>query len=480
MSKKEKNIQKLLNNIDKTCFFIGAGFSKEFGMPLSIELSKLLLGWLTPEKLINLNQKWSLDDLGYPNDLITEVCELLETLDMNYEKLIGNLQQKVIITRNNDKKHAYWVFTNYSIELISLLLIERHINNENYFKKSIPYYRGLKFFSEMCQPLWIFSLNQDLVIEMLSDELNIKFCDGYDENTVEIFPIFNENAEKIGEFTFKKHFWSNINLEKMHYLSTGKKGINLLKIHGSLGEYTYSDETCLLKIKPNEPNIGGWLTSLKKANENLKFFLDSIPIIRSINEIQVTDKSGQLQFLRRTLLAGKFKFTKEISQNAPKELILLFEEKINDFENLIIIGYSLGDPHINEIIIKWVMGQEKRFIYIIDPYMKCLPLNIKIPESKFIILNYFTSDFLNNCSDNELNNEERILKTIRKKEYDKSIKLFIDSLEEMRKNDLQVVVTYLKENNYGLEETSRILQKFKDIQEIQFSKFVNKFKNIIK
>ncbi|GAH33227.1 unnamed protein product, partial [marine sediment metagenome] len=147
MSKKEKNIQKLLNNIDKTCFFIGAGFSKEFGMPLSIELSKLLLGWLTPEKLINLNQKWSLDDLGYPNDLITEVCELLETLDMNYEKLIGNLQQKVIITRNNDKKHAYWGFTNYLIELISLLLIERHINNENYFKKSIPYYRGLKFFS---------------------------------------------------------------------------------------------------------------------------------------------------------------------------------------------------------------------------------------------------------------------------------------------------------------------------------------------
>jgi len=421
-----------------------------------------------------------LDDLGYPNELITEVCELLKNLDMNYEKLIGTLQQKVINTRNNEKRHAYWKFTNYLIELISLILIERHINNENYNKKSIPYYRGLKFFSEMCQPLWIFSLNQDLVIEMLSDELNIKLCDSYDENTVEVVPMFNEKAKKIGEFTFKKQLWSNLNLEKMHFLPKGIKGINLLKIHGSLGEFTYSDSSYLLKIKPDERNINGWLNSIKKANENLKFFLDGIPLIRSINEIQVTDENGELQFLRRTLLAGKFKFSKEITQNAPKELILLFEEKINDFENLIIIGYSLGDSNINEIIKKWVMSQEKRFIYIIDPSMKSLLPNIKIPESKFIILNYLTSDFLDKCSDNELNNEERILKAIRKKEYDKSIELFIDKLEEMKKNDLQTVLKHLKENNSNLEVISRILQKFKDIQEIQFTKFLNKFKNIIK
>ena len=458
MSKKEKNIQKLLNNLDKTCFFIGAGFSKEFGMPLSIKLSNLLLGWLTPEKLINLNQKWSLDDFGYPNDLITEACELLGNPDMNYEELISIFQEKFTIIRNNEKTHAYWGFTNYLIELISLILIERHINNENYFKKSIPYYRGLKFFSEMCQPLWIFSLNQDLVIEMLSDELNINYCDGYDENTIEIFPILNENGEKIGEFTFKKQFWSNINLEKMHFLSIGKKGINLLKIHGSLGEYTYLDEASLLKIKSNEHIIGSWLISLKKANENLRFFLNGIPTIRSINEIQVTDKNGELQFLRRTLLAGKFKFSKQISQNAPKELILLFKEKLNYFENLIIIGYSLGDPHINEIIKKWVMGQEKRFIYFIDPFMKFLPPNFKIPERKFTIMNYLVSDFLDKCSDNELNNEERILRAFRKKEYDKSIDLFINNLEAMRKKDLQVVLTSLKENNYSHEKTSRILQ----------------------
>ncbi|GAG84252.1 unnamed protein product, partial [marine sediment metagenome] len=68
------------------------------------------------EKLKKLNQKWSLDDLGYPNELITEVCELLKNLDMNYEKLIGTLQQKVINTRNNEKRHAYWGFTNYLIE----------------------------------------------------------------------------------------------------------------------------------------------------------------------------------------------------------------------------------------------------------------------------------------------------------------------------------------------------------------------------
>ena len=133
-----------------------------------------------------------------------------------------------------------------------------------------------------------------------------------------------------------------------------------------------------------------------------------------------------------------------------------------------------------EIIKKWVMSQEKRFIYIIAPSMKSLPPNIKFPESKFIILNYLTSDFLDKCSDNELNNEERILKAIRKKEYDKSIELFIGKSEEMKKNDLQTVLKYLKENNYNLEEISRILQKFKDIQEIQFTKFLNKFKNIIK
>lgn len=73
----------------------------------------------------------------------------------------------------------------------------------------------------------LFSLNQDLVIEMLSDELNIKLCDNYDENTVEVVPMFNEKAKKIGEFTFKKQLWSNLNLEKIYFLPKGIKGINL-------------------------------------------------------------------------------------------------------------------------------------------------------------------------------------------------------------------------------------------------------------
>ena len=475
----EKIIKKIMNNLDNTAFFIGAGFSKEFGLPLAGELSKLLLDWLTPEKLTALNKKWAIENYGYPADLITETCELLKNLDMNYEKLIGKLQEKVIEIKNNEKRHSYWGFTNYLIELISFLLIERHINYENYFKKSIPYYRGLKFFSERCKPLWIFSLNQDLVIEMICDEIDLILSDGYDENAVEIFPMFNEKAENIGDFTFKKILWSNVSLDNMFFLPKGREGVNLLKIHGSLGEYTYLDQSYLLKIKPNTRDISGWLNSLKNANENLKFFLDGIPMIRSINEIQVTDGTGEMQFLRRTVLASRFKFSKEISQNAPKELLTLLDEKINDFKELIIIGYSFGDKHINEIIEKWVLSEEMRYIHIVDPFLKYLPQNIKIHEEKFTILNYSISDFLDLCSKNELDHEEKMIKNIRAKDYNKSIELFNVKLDEMKENDNQTIISYLKENNYNQEDSLRILQEYKELQDIQYTKFLNKFKSIL-
>ena len=65
--------------------------------------------------------------------------------------------------------------------------------------------------------------------------------------------------------------------------------------------------------------------------------------VRPTNEIAYEDKNGILQFLRRSLLAGAFKFDSRHSQVLPLRLLEHFRSNLNYVDVLICIGYGFGD-----------------------------------------------------------------------------------------------------------------------------------------
>src|SRR5262249_16444436 len=74
---------------------------------------------------------------------------------------------------------------------------------------------------------------------------------------------------------------------------------------------------------------------------------------KTTNEITYADDHGEKQFLRRSLLAGAFKFDARSSQVLPMTMLRHFRANLNSVSTLICIGYGFGDQHINFALRGW-------------------------------------------------------------------------------------------------------------------------------
>ena len=91
------------------------------------------------------------------------------------------------------------------------------------------------------------------------------------------------------------------------------------------------------------------------------------------NEIVYTDEKGEMQFLRRSLLAGAYKFNPRTSQVLPLPLLKHFRSNINFLQSLVCIGYGFGDSHVNQVIREWLEFREDRQLVIVRPDATSIP-----------------------------------------------------------------------------------------------------------
>jgi SIR2-like domain len=61
-----------------------------------------------------------------------------------------------------------------------------------------------------------------------------------------------------------------------------------------------------------------------------------------------------MQFMRRTLLAGAFKFDQYSTQVLPHAFLKQFQDYLLRVSSLVCIGYGCGDTHINQILRHWL------------------------------------------------------------------------------------------------------------------------------
>jgi hypothetical protein len=353
-----------------TGLFVGAGCSCEIGMPLVWELTDELKKWLTPTKLRALNRSWRSQGGGHPDVVIEDLASVLGKPEMHYESILGFLETQY--RRSSAMQRDYHALYSWLVEMVYHIFRLRHLESVGYIEKSIPYLEGIAKLAAVNAPLWIFSLNHDVIIECVATKYGIPLNCGF-TNAVVSFPRRNGAGVKVGELNAETITAAELD-RGMQFSQHGSNGINLLKIHGALDVFTFRDGKDLVKFLPLEATVAGVIETLRVVNEELIYIGPQSPQpVKTTNEITYADDAGKMQFLRRSLLAGAYKFDNRLSQVLPSRILDHFRANINFVATLVCIGYGFGDLHINEIIRDWLEFDAERRLEVVGPKTNSVP-----------------------------------------------------------------------------------------------------------
>lgn len=342
-------------------------------MPLVWELTAELKAWLTSDKLRELNRGWRAWQGGHSDEVIEKLATVLVLPDLHYESILGFLETQ-FRRPSSPRPQEYHAIYAWLVEMVYWILYLRHVNNVTYIERNLPFFDGIAKLTERNHPLWIFSLNHDVIIECLAARHRIPVNSGFTP-TIVTLPRRNELGAKIGELRAEVITGEELEEGAMPFLQPGKPGINLLKIHGALDVFTFRDGKDLLKLLPLEATPAGVIQTLRAANDELIFFEPRAPggRAKATNEIAYANDGGEMHFLRRSLLAGAFKFDSRSSQVLPIRMLDHFKATINYVSDLACIGYGFGDVHINAVIREWLEFAADRRIEIVSPSAKQIP-----------------------------------------------------------------------------------------------------------
>ncbi|MEN8250703.1 MAG: hypothetical protein ABFS32_17350 [Bacteroidota bacterium] len=274
-----------------TGFLLGAGASYELGLPLVDELTGEFKSALFRNKGTRYYQ--------LPKEIESIVIPLLERKNLTYEDIIGRIEVEIQRCRGNNSLYQQWhnVLSRY-LEAVYYLLLERHVRNKTYINERLYLLEPLK---EYCSesPLWIFSLNHDLLIETIAKYLNIPIKYGFYENT------------KINGFEFQKLTRQNMENNRFSFIKKDG-GINLIKLHGSLDVFVQGDDKNYVKVVNHTDDYAGIIDDVNCLLKNDSSVKEGV---KCTNQITYYDTNNILQFLRCTIMSGKHKYSSRVSHN---------------------------------------------------------------------------------------------------------------------------------------------------------------------
>jgi hypothetical protein len=154
------------------------------------------------------------------------------------------------------------------------------------------------------------------------------------------------------------------------------------------------------------------LQSLHAANENLLYadprFLGGKA--KTINEIAYADEAGVMQFMRRTLLAGAFKFDQYSTQVLPHAFLKQFQDYLLRVSHLVCIGYGCADAHINQILRHWQEFSDDRQLELVAPGTKICPSFLGHVAGQVTQVDEFATNYLERYALSPLSTWERATK----------------------------------------------------------------------
>jgi hypothetical protein len=179
-----------------TGLFLGAGASFEAGMPLVWELTAEIKNWLTAEKIRELNTGWRIQGGGYSDTVVDDFISILEHPTVHYEGVLGYMEAQ--FRRQRTLQQEYHGLYSWLVELVYHLLYYRQVNNNAFLNQHLRRYDGIRALAKANTPLWVFSLNHDVMVEAIAARLSIPLHSGFSTSTVTL-PRRDASGRKKGE-----------------------------------------------------------------------------------------------------------------------------------------------------------------------------------------------------------------------------------------------------------------------------------------
>ncbi|PRW84017.1 hypothetical protein C7A11_28010 [Pseudomonas simiae] len=360
--------------------FLGAGASYECGMPLVWEFTNVLRSNVL--KRLDTN----LFDFSKEPSFRGHFEEIISNPDFHYEQMIGELET-IYLERGKSSDTARAAALQL-VDCVQILLLEDQGLTTGLFSEKAKDYSGISGLLNKNPHLHVFSLNHDINFEEICKIHNVGCRDGFFEQS-------NERYSNIARF--KSLTKKQMNTGKFNFFDSDETGINLIKLHGSLDTFAVEDKETYLKCYPSvDAPIGAHFREIRKIEDH-SLQLSQQTKVRTVGELHVTDRNGELQFLRRSLLSGAHKFKGTFDQIAPLAFFEEFKKRIELITELDVIGYGFGDKHINEVLDSW-LTQTNSTLNIYDPFRKTPPPELPNHAENIKIINMGLTGYLQSFS----------------------------------------------------------------------------------
>lgn len=364
----------------KNGLLLGAGFSHDLGMPLTIELTEVFLNVFseaTAELMANtmsLHQPYGEGRPIDPKAIMMGWDSLLaykKSGGKNYEAFLGEIENKANLgSPTQAERDSYHFLFDYFYRVIHTILdLFQEVSYAVLYAKNKDCFSALRVFLSD-EETWVLSLNHDLNLEFLALDFGIPITYG-DDHELE-FPVSNLELGRQIQFTYtERKGW---NIHHPGFLK-GTRGFNLIKLHGGLSEFTYQDGTLLCNLRL------GNMSSLELAQNfllyrRMAYYESGEPVLMG-QDRAISDFNGKFDIISKSVLTGGRKYSGTSKIKEGDEKLQILDGVLIGLDELTIIGYGFGDEHINFRISNAMLLNPKLRITIVDPYRFDIPLCLR-------------------------------------------------------------------------------------------------------
>jgi len=346
-------------------------------MPLRADISAEILAWLSPASLRKLNEKWRGRGFGHPDEIIEDIAGRLDPDTFDYEALLRHMEAQYLNDAREGFAQAYHALYAWLAQVVYQVLYRRQVERRDSYREGLQYFEGIARLAQSNRPLWIFSLNHDVLVECIAALFGIEVNAGFSSRSV-FLPCRSADGQPVAALAAEILTDADLASGKLSFFKAGWPGINLLKIHGALDVFTGGDGRDLVRLKPAEQTFDAIIDALQIANEglldpNLASSLVPDPLALA-NKIPYIDNDGQPQVLGRTLLGSAARLTDPYPPLMQRRLLEYFRANLAQAGRLVAIGYSMGDTDINDILTDWLEASRARQLEIVSPGIAQMPV----------------------------------------------------------------------------------------------------------
>ena len=231
-----------------TGLLLGAGASQEYGIPLTPKISERLRQKLPADGLRFHNKGAQSVGRGVPDDVMEELISILSRADMTYENVIGYLETNYLRNAVPGKPgQHYHGLASILSDVIYKIIYQKQVQIAPKSASALSYLDGLAKLARRNLPLWVFSLNHDVVLESAAIKLGIQVNSGFAGK--EVLPL--QHPLPRGATTLDVELLAEDQMRKgLSFFRHGASGINLIKLHGAVDLFTARDGKDVIKLIP--------------------------------------------------------------------------------------------------------------------------------------------------------------------------------------------------------------------------------------